>query len=246
MKLLTGASGAIGRSIVGQCELMLTPTHSELDLLNFDDTRKYLKHTKPELIIHCASNDDEICLEDNLRMFINLADSVIPMVIFSTGREVEDRPGKTGQYILSKYIAKEFAMHKYDHISVVRLWGCFGKYEKDTRFFADNIARIKRDEPIVVKTNKLFSYVYVNDLIKILRDIRGKQSFQVVAYTKTLLRYAEILKEVSGSEYEIAVESSDFANSYVGRNNLVNFEYTPLKKAIKEMWDDLYSNTITC
>lgn len=251
MKLLTGSNGAIGKNLKELLPSMLCPTHTELDLTDRKQVKEYLDYHKPDQIIHCASNDDEICLYDNLRMFVNLAESGILMIMFSTGRNIEDRPGKVGEYILSKYIAQELALSKYGHITVLKIWGCFGKYEKESRFFTDNMLRIKRGEPILVKENKLFSYVYVKDLVNVLNFIElsnyilpkneNQRLFNIVGYTQSLLYYAKILKRVTGSPYEIVVENKTGID-YVGENT-VNFNYTPLAVALKEMWSDFCSDT---
>jgi len=175
-------------------------------------------------------------------MFTNLADSGIPMVTFATGRDIEDRPGKVGEYILSKYIAQELALHKYNHIAVLKIWGCFGKYEKETRFFTDNMLRIKRGEPILVRENRLFSYVYVKDLVKIIDSIKPlRQLIKVVGYTQSLLEYAWALKKITEYPYKIIMEENNFSHSYQGENTF-NFNYTPLETALKEMWDVLSKN----
>ncbi len=256
MKLLTGSSGFIGRNLKELLSPMLCPTHKELDLTDREQVRKYLDCHKPEQIIHCASNDDEICLYDNLRMFVNLAESDIPMITFSTGRDIEDRPDKVGEYILSKYIAQELALHKYNHITVFKIWGCFGKYEKDTRFFMDNMLRIKRGEPILVRENKMFSYVYVKDLARIVFRLLNppiyfppysksfiylytpQTLYNIVGYIQSLLYYAKILKRITGSPYEIIVEKEDMLKSYTGENNF-NYNYTQLPIAIKEVWENV-------
>ena len=244
MRLLTGASGMIGRNMKEVHPEMLAPTHSELDLTNRSQVRDYLEHVKPESIIHCASNDDEICLYDNLRMFANLAESGIPMVIFSTGRDIEDRPGKVGEYILSKHIAQELAISKYKHILVIKIWGCFGKYEIDTRFFMDNMLRVKANLPIIVKENKVFSYVYVNDLVNIAWDVPiNSYVTRIVAYTMTLYQYAFILKVVTKSPHEIICQDQNYYNSYVGKNDWTNFNFTPLETALREMWNVVNSDT---
>ncbi len=238
MKLLTGSSGMIGRNLKELLPPMLCPTHSELDLTDRKQVKDYLNYHKPEQIIHCASNDDGICLYDNLRMFVNLAESGIPMITFATGRDIEDRPGKVGEYILSKYIAQELAIHKYNHILVFKIWGCFGKYEKESRFFTDNMLRIKRGEPILVRENKCFSYVYVKDLAKIIGDdtIVGDPVYNIVGYSYSLEYYARILQRITKSPYGIIIEKDNPNVSYVGQNTY-KFNYTPLPIALKEMWE---------
>lgn len=242
MRLLTGMSGMIGKNLREMHPEVLAPTHSELDLCDRAQVRDYLEHTKPESIIHCASNDDEVCLFDNLRMFTNLAESGIPMKIFATGRDIEDRPGKVGEYILSKYIAQELALNKYKHILVIKIWGCFGKYEKDTRFLMDNMLRVKANLPIIVRENKLFSYVYVNDLVNIVWDVGiSPHLTNIVAYTDSLYNYARVLKEVTGSPHEIIKEKLCFETSYVGKSDWTSYQFTPLKQALLEMWNAVNS-----
>ncbi len=241
--LLTGASGAIGRNLKESIPGLLCPTHSELDLTNMGQTRKYLSNHKVDSIIHCASNDKEVCVFDNLRMFVNLADTLIPMITFCTGREVEDRMGKSGEYILSKHIIKELALSKYGHITVIKIWGCFGKYERDIRFFTNNFNRVKQGLPILVTEDKLFSYVYVNDLVRIINQLPiCNWLVKIVGYTESLLDYAKIIKKVTQSPYEIIIEKENYSNSYIGLTNYL-YDYTPLEEAIKEFWHDFNNNT---
>ncbi|HNX03528.1 MAG TPA: NAD-dependent epimerase/dehydratase family protein [Candidatus Cloacimonas sp.] len=268
MKLLTGSTGMIGRNIKELSKPMLCPTHAELDLTNSEQVKDYLLHNKPEVIIHCASNDgeestkekgEEICLFDNLRMFHNLAESGIPMITFCTGREIEDRSYKNGEYVFSKYLIKELALKKYNHILVVQIWGCFGKYERPFRFIADNIQRVKTGLPIKVGENKLFSYVYVKDLVKkigllasdivsvadpweipLLKSLKdcNKNPLKIVSYTLPLLEYAKVLKKITGSPHEIIVEKENFYHSYTGLNNSKT-DYTPLEEAITDYWKEV-------
>jgi len=238
LKLLTGSDGFIGSNFKELLPSMLCPTHAELDLINRIKVKEYLDFHKPDQIIHCASNDDEICLYDNLRMFINLAKSNIPMITFCTGREVEDRSYKNGEYVFSKYLIKELALNSYNHITVLKIWGCFGKYEKPIRFFTDNMLRIKRGEPILVRENKMFSYVYVKDLAKIISNLEIENKlYNIVGYTQSLFYYAYILQGITGSPHDIIVEKDSYT-SYIGQNNF-KFNYTPLPTALKEVWENV-------
>lgn len=244
MKLLTGASGMIGKNLKDLLPPMLCPIHSELDLTDRKQVKDYLDYHKPEQIIHCASNDNEICLFDNLRMFINLAESNIPMITFCTGLEIENRPNKSGEYVLSKYIVRELSLSKYNHITVIRIWGCFGKYEREYRFFTDNMLRIKRGEPILVRENKCFSYVYVKDLVKIISNLKieSQRLWNIVGYSYSLEYYADILRKIVNHNCPIFVEKENPNASYIGQNTY-KFNYTPLPVAIKEMWSGFNNNT---
>jgi nucleoside-diphosphate-sugar epimerase len=56
--LLTGASGMVGRNVLEQPEAgkytFLTPSSSEMNLLNYDSVFNYIKNNKPDFIIHAA------------------------------------------------------------------------------------------------------------------------------------------------------------------------------------------------
>lgn len=54
---ISGASGLVGRNLVEELQkeyLLLTPTHSDVDLTSFDSVLQYLAECKPDMIIHCA------------------------------------------------------------------------------------------------------------------------------------------------------------------------------------------------
>ena len=56
--LLTGCSGMVGRNIINhnfsQNYTILSPTSSDLNLLNYKDIEDYIAFNKPELVIHAA------------------------------------------------------------------------------------------------------------------------------------------------------------------------------------------------
>jgi len=243
MILLTGSTGFIGKHYKEMSkEDLLCPTHQELDLTNTEDVNAYLNQHKPEKIIHCASNDHDICLYDNLRMFYNLAESKIPMITFCTGREVEDRSYKNGEYVLSKRMVKELSLLKYHHIAVIQIWGCFGAHEKDIRFFKSNMMRVNRGEQIIIDEDRMFSYVYVKDVVKIMQSLQpelilqyGKRLIRLVAYTDFFSNYAIFLEP---GEWRSLIKRESFSKSYVGKNSF-EFDYTPLKDALLDMWKDL-------
>lgn len=83
--LLTGANGMVGKNIIDnhQCDeyTFLTPSSSELNLLNYSEINSYLAKKKPDLIIHAAGIVGGInaniknpvkFLVDNMQMGLNL------------------------------------------------------------------------------------------------------------------------------------------------------------------------------
>lgn len=55
--LITGSSGLVGRNLTDSLKKdydLLTPSHSELDLMKYSDVRNYIGIKNPDIIIHCA------------------------------------------------------------------------------------------------------------------------------------------------------------------------------------------------
>lgn len=56
--LITGANGLVGHSIqespIKETHVLLTPSHSELDLLDYKAVLRYLDKTKPDFVVHAA------------------------------------------------------------------------------------------------------------------------------------------------------------------------------------------------
>ena len=83
--LLTGGSGMVGSNIINhnfsQKYKILSPTSSDLNLLNYKDLEDYIKFNKPELVIHAAGivggikaniNYPVKFLVDNMQMGLNI------------------------------------------------------------------------------------------------------------------------------------------------------------------------------
>ncbi|HEX9093361.1 MAG TPA: NAD-dependent epimerase/dehydratase family protein, partial [Coriobacteriia bacterium] len=81
--MITGGSGFIGRNLVEALQdryEVLAPRHSELELADDEAVRLYLRHNRPDVIVHGATKpahrnakDLSGIVEANTRMFFNLA-----------------------------------------------------------------------------------------------------------------------------------------------------------------------------
>ena len=83
--LLTGGSGMVGRNILEHehlnCHKIIAPTSKDLNLLDPENIKNFLKAEKPELVIHAAGkvggiqaniNNPISFLLDNLKMGTDL------------------------------------------------------------------------------------------------------------------------------------------------------------------------------
>lgn len=82
--LVTGGSGLVGHALRDIRPDWYYPSHSEMDLMNYEQTLAYMKEVKPTLVIHLACkvgglymnmNNKESMYADNMRMNINIIEA---------------------------------------------------------------------------------------------------------------------------------------------------------------------------
>lgn len=247
--LITGGSGFIGRNLVedlgGRYEIA-APTSAELNLLDEDCVREYLRAGHFDAVVHTATTrsnrrmgapDD--MLDRNCRMYFNLARNhkmFGRMLHFGSGAEYSRAglPPKVGEsyfdthvpkdpYGFSKYICTKHA-ETQSNIYVLRLFGVFGKYEAwDVRFISNACARVVKGLPIVIRQNVLFDYLYVRELAKLLtlfleHEPREKTYNMCRGETYSLLELAKMVAAAAGGGSEIIVRNAALGAEYSGDN----------------------------
>lgn len=197
--LVTGASAFIGSSLnellADKFEIHAPPS-SELNLLNSEDVRNYLKKNSFDFIIHSAnhlvhpllkeSKNPDIQLTNNLKMFFNIAenkDYFGKMIYFGSGAEFgrenwkskmkEDFFGNSfpnDQYGLSKYFMN-IHCRLSSNIFNLRLFGMFGiKDDWRFRLIPNLCAQALTSKEIIVNQNAVFSFLYIEDLAGIVEN----------------------------------------------------------------------------
>ena len=273
--LITGGSGFIGRNLIEGLSddyLVLAPNSRELDLLDSQAVLEFFVKEQPSLVIHCATHDasrssdkdKKIVLENNLRMFFNLVrakNSDVRMFYFGSGAEYskdhyipkmkEEYFGKNvpdNQYGFSKYIMAQY-IKGFDNIYDLRIFGCFGKYEDyRIRFISNAICRALFDEDIEMQQNVFFDYLYVEDLVKIMRWFLAQEKLKYRHYNVCtgkvidLCGLAKIVKECANGEVGIKVAAKGLKPEYSGDNSRLmeemgGFEFTGVEVAVSELYD---------
>ncbi len=269
--LLTGGSGFVGRNVIEQLSAdynFYTPKHAELDLTDTLAVQRYLAEHNFDLVIHAANlggarNQTHVAhvLDINKRMFLNLAENSNlfgRMIFLGSGAEY----GKQEPIVFvkesdfaSRYPADEYGQAKYfvseyiaahDHFVNLRCFGIFGKYEDyATRFISNAICRALAGMSIVVRQNVKFDFLYVNDLIRIIktfidREPRHKFYNTGMGEPVELLRLAAIIKEKTGTQKNIVVKTEGWGKEYTCDNSLLknelgSFVFTSHEQAIGEM-----------
>ena len=192
--LITGAGGFLGRNLsenlCSQYEI-LAPTRAELDLLDEEAVREYLRRHSFDAIVHSATvranrriGAPPNIMQQNCRMYFNLArnpESFGKLLFLSSGA-IYDRRGPvarisetcfdnrvpTDPYGFSKYICAHH-VRQSENCYELRLFGVFGPYEDwEVRFLSNACCRAVWDLPVLLKQNARFDYLDVADMGKIV------------------------------------------------------------------------------
>lgn len=269
--LLTGGSGFIGKNLNEQLAgkyNILAPTRAELDLTNADNTKSYFKNHKFDVIIH-AAGAGSLRTEQNSRgvyelnsvMFNNVVKNSLSfsrMIFFGSGAEygkqrdlVRVKESEFGgvmpedEYGKAKFAASEY-IASHQNIVNLRLFGVFGRYEDyGTRFISNIICQSLAGQPIVVRQNTIFDYLYINDLAGIAAffiEHEPKEKFYNAGSGQAvkLMELAKIVKQLTQNPHEIITTLPGLGKEYSCDNTLLmnelgEFKFTPLKQAVEEM-----------
>lgn len=262
--LLTGGTGFIGKNLYEGLKNKYTffvPTRKELDLLDGEKVKKYIKKHQIDIIIHSAIQGGENVFEDTLRMFLNLTSClyyVKKMIHLGSGAEygktrdiVKIKESDFGSYIpadkygLAKYICSQLARHE-KKILTLRLFGIYGKYEDYRyKFISNAIVKNILKMPIKIKQNVVFDYLYIEDFIPIIDFFLCSPSRHSVynitpIQSITLKEIILIINEISTYKSKILIENNSYNFQYTGSNKRLceehNCQFTSYKKGIEDLF----------
>ncbi len=267
---ITGGHGFIGKNINEQLKdkyMFFSPTHDELELLNENEVKKYVLKNRIDIIIHCANvggardvRGIENALYTNLKLFFNIAQNsqyVEKIIHFGSGAEYDktkdlinvseedfDTTIPKDEYGFFKYICSKY-IEKRDNIINVRLFGVFGKYENyKIRFISNSILKNLFDLPIAINQNVFFSYLYIDDLIKIIDHfINNKNRYNIYNITPDkkidLITISKIINKLSKKQSKINVINKGLNYEYSGSNrrlkNEVKIIFSTYENGIKNL-----------
>lgn len=270
--LITGSNGFIGRNLKEHFQekyQLFTPSHHELDLLDADQVRNYIRKNRIDIIIHCANiggGRDTVELGDvaqiNLRMFFNIArneEMVSKIIHFGSGAEYDkSRPLKkvreedfsrrvpVDDYGFYKYVCSKY-IEKAKNIICLRLFGVYGKYEDYRyKFISNSIVKNLLNLPLVINQNVIFDYLYIDDLVAIVRHfLEKKAKYRFYNLTSSssinLTDICQTINAVSDFKSKIKVINQGLNNEYTGDNTRLRKEipklsFTGYNEGIKELF----------
>jgi len=150
-------------------------------------------------------------------------------------------------YGFSKYVISKYAAH-VQSVTVLRIFGIFGKYEDYTfKFISNAIVKNLLGLPIVINQNVVFDYLYVADFVRALELFIDRQPahrhYNVTPSASIdLLSLAALINASSGRQSEIRVLNQGLNREYSGDNSRLTaefpeFRFTPYAAAVKELYE---------
>lgn len=272
--LITGGRGFIARSlsealsgehVVEACD------RKALDLLDSNAVFEYIRQGRFDQVIHAATydaapifsrKDPAKVLEYNLKMFFNVArcqNFFGKMIYFGTGAEFGrehwqpkmkedyfDQHVPSDSYGFSKYVMTK-AIRENKKIVNLRLFGVFGEHDDwRYRFIPSTCCRALFDLPITINQNRFFDYLYIDDLVKIVKWFIQHDSKEQVynvcsGFTYELKALARMVLNSAGKKLDMAVKAEGMGAEYSGDNSLLmnelnGFKFCSMDEAIKKLY----------
>lgn len=272
--LLTGGNGFIGKNILGsylnEKYEITAPRSFELNLSDTDVVDEFFKNKSFDIILHSAvkpghrnAKNPSNLFYTNVRMFENLErhkDKFGKFINFGSGaiynisKNIKDAKEDDifknipkDEHGFCKYtVAKQ--IEKLDSFIDLNIFGIFGKYEDwQIRFISNAICKTIFNLPITLRQNRVFSYLWIDDLMPILEYFIENnpihKSYNIVPDTKIeLMEVAKIIQAFSKKDIEIKVANKGFGLEYSGNNDRLKKEISDLKfTEISDSIKKLYS-----
>lgn len=272
MILITGSNGFIGKNLVeflADRYNLLTPKREELNLLDDLSVDTYFRKHSVDVVVHTAGKPGHRNIIDptgifyaDTRMYFNLMrnQNYFGKLIITGSGGIYDmrnyRPKMKEEEWKANIPTDEHGFFRYvtaHHIEVskdvvdLRLFGVFGKYEDYAiRFISNAICKVLFDLPITIQQNRMFDYLYINDLFPVVEHFIGNDAkyneYNVTPDNSISLKeLAERVLAAAGKDLPILVAQEGMGMEYSGDNSrlkqeLPNISFTAVDDAIAQLY----------
>lgn len=246
--LITGGNGYIAKSLIRSFSDkydVTSITRKDFDLSDSVLTSKWFENRNFDVVIHtAASGGSRICpdsinvVQQNLMMYYNLLSnkkSFNKLISFGSGAELFQ---KDTSYGMSKRIISE-SIKNTDNFYNLRIFAVFDENELDRRFIKSNILRYISKQPIIIHSEKIMDFFYMQDLISLVEYYINNDDLEKeinCSYeTKICLReIASMINNLDNYEVPVIVQDKEVV-FYCGVGDLP-IKVRGLKFGIEEMF----------
>lgn len=207
---IIGANGFIGRNVARHFPNVLLITRKHLDIMDNKKVEDFFQKHPVDWIIHCAveggsrlEQDSKDVTFNNLKSYFSFARLGIPMVYFSSGAALWNPESPYG---FSKLIIENM---NHPHVKLIRIFGCFGPYEKTTRF----TAAVSKGF-VVIEQDRYFDFIHVNDLMYLIEKVMKESDSKLIdaVYPGPKMTLSDFA-ETYGADY--IIKNSGLGTPYV-------------------------------
>ena len=264
--LITGGRGNIAKILKKHLSIhydIINPSHTELDLLDFEKLKLFLNVNRFDILIHTAilggrrtkeetgeithknvfMFENLLYFSDNFKMIINFDSAAIyDRASDILNRKEEDLLTIPNDYYgFSKYIIYQRSL-AYANIYNFRIFNIFHANEEENRFIKSCFIAQKNDTTITIFEDKYFDFVYEDDFIKIIKYYLESVNTSVTL-DKTInicyddkYKLSDIAKKIITKNENIIIGKKTSLHNYSGNNSklsLLNLNLFGLEKALE-------------
>jgi len=255
--LITGGNGYIAKSITTRLKndhVVTSISRQDFDLTNEKSLSVWLEKKYFDVVIHTAIvggarlvQDELSVLDKNISMYFNLVNNkhhFNKLITFGSGSQyyLSDTPHGKSKAIINKSVEKN--LNFYD----LRIFGVFDENELITRFIKANMLRYIKKEPMIIHTNKIMDFIYMQDLISVVEHyITNTNLLKDIncCYEEkyTLKTIANMINSLDTHKVPIITENKTQLEFYCENSNLPPIKLIGLENGIIETFKKL-SNQI--
>lgn len=255
--LITGGNGYIAKSLYESLNKQYNVTkisRNDFDLTDYLATFKWFSDKKFDVVIHTAivggsrlQPDSADAVNQNLKMLFNLQQNkhtFTKLITFGSGAEIFQ---PNTQYGLSKRAITEIVNNTENWYNL-RIFGVFDHNELDTRFIKSSINRYIRKEPMIIHSDKIMDFFYMQDLAMLVDHYITNDTLPKLANcsykTKLTLRnIADYINTLDTHQVSVILENVDELQFYCGTPCPVDLNYHGIHTGIINTFRYLNVNT---
>jgi len=245
--LITGGNGYVAKSICDNIKNehdLTVITRKNFDLTDYDTTCEFFHHREFDVVLHTAIvggsrlyQDDSAVMEKNLAMYNNLRvnrHQFKKLITFGSGAEMYH--GDTPYSNSKREIAH--SIQNTENFYNLRIFNVFDENELPTRFIKANMLRYMKNEPMVIHTNKVMDFIYMQDFISTVKyyiDGTNLETDINCCYQEkyTLKTIANIINSLDRHKVPIVTENENQLEFYCGESGLPPINIIGLRQGIQ-------------